>query len=112
MLIIKSLHVINLHFWTYLINRWPDVTPHISFPSKGKVLNRNKTDNSIKPNKFHSKYVTVLRWLRDSRRTKKIGLNLPLWLCGDVFEIDRAPGLMWLSVTFDQTSFLSSVHSI
>ena len=32
-------------------------TPQIAFSSKGKVPNRNKNNSSIKPNKFHSKYV-------------------------------------------------------
>ena len=39
------------------IHRCPDVTPQIAFSSKGKVPDRHKTNSSIKPNKFHSKYV-------------------------------------------------------
>ena len=41
----------------HAIHSCPNVTPQIVFSSKRKVPNRNKTNSSIKPNKFHSKYV-------------------------------------------------------
>ena len=52
-----------------LQHRWQDVTPQIAFSSKGKVPNLNKNNSSIKPNKFHSKYVCFGgRKTREERR--------------------------------------------
>ena len=45
------------------------------FSSKRKVPNRNKTNSSIKPNTFHSKYVRLAG--RKSRKERKICLGFP-----------------------------------
>ena len=46
-----------------------DVIPKIAFSSKGKIPNYNKTSNSIKPNKLHSKPVCFGgRKTRDERK--------------------------------------------
>ena len=50
----------------------PDVAPQIAFSSKEKVLNRNKTNSSLKPKKFHSHYVCF-----SGRKTRKERKNLP-----------------------------------
>ena len=67
----------------YILN-WPDVTPQIAFSSTGKVPNLNKSNSSIKPNKFHSKYVCFGG--RKSQEEQKISVKLtssaflrPLW---------------------------------
>ena len=59
------------------IHRWPDVTPQIAFSSKGKVPNRNKNNSSIKPIKFHSKYVCFGG--RKTREERKICLKIRLF---------------------------------
>ena len=47
------------------IHRWSEVTSQIAFSSKGKVPNRDKTNSSMKPNKFHSKppVLRQQRWM-------------------------------------------------
>ena len=52
-------HTVSLgYLWgNHSSHRRPDVTPQMAFSSKRKIRNRNKTNSSIKPNKFHSKYV-------------------------------------------------------
>ena len=57
----------------YILN-WPDVTPQIAFSSTGKVPNLNKSNSSIKPNKFHSKYVCFGG--RKSQEEQKISVKL------------------------------------
>ena len=59
------------------IHFWPDVTLQIAFSSKRKVPNRNKTNSSIKPNKFHSNYVCFAG--RKARKERKICLKIRLF---------------------------------
>ena len=56
---------------------WPDVTSQIAFSSKGKVPNHNKNNSSIKPNKFHSKYVCFGG--RKTREERKLFLKIHLF---------------------------------
>ena len=52
------------------LDRWPDVTPEIALPSKGKVQNRNKTNCTMKSNKFHFTYMCFGgRKNREERKT-------------------------------------------
>ena len=62
---------------TPLIHRWPDLTPQIVFSSTGKVPNRNKNNTSIKPNKFHSKYLCFGG--RKTRDERKLCLKIHLF---------------------------------
>ena len=52
-------HTVSLgYLWgNHSSHRRPDVTPQMAFSSKRKSRNLNKTNSSIKSNKFHSKYV-------------------------------------------------------
>ena len=59
------------------IHRWPDVTPQIALCSKRNGLSRNKTNSSIKPNKFHSIYVCFGG--RKTREEQKICLKTRLF---------------------------------
>ena len=59
------------------IHRRPDLTPQIVFSSTGKVPNRNKNNSSIKPNKFHSKYVCFGG--RKTRDERKLCLKIHLF---------------------------------
>ena len=59
------------------VHRQPDVTPQITFSSKRKVPNRKKTNSSIKPNKFHSKYVCFAG--QKTRKERKICLKIHLF---------------------------------
>ena len=61
----------------HFIHRWPDLTPQIVFSSTGKVPNRNKNNSSIKPNKFHSKYVCFGG--RKTRDERKLCLKIHLF---------------------------------
>ena len=63
--------------WNHSVHRWPGVTLQIAFSSKGKVPNRNKNNSSIKPNKFHSKYVCLGG--RKTREERKICLKIHLF---------------------------------
>ena len=55
------------------IHRWPDATPQIAFSSTEKVPNCDKNNSSIKPNKFHSKWVCIGG--RKTREERKICLK-------------------------------------
>ena len=59
------------------IHRRPHVTPQIAFSSKKKVPNRKKTSSSIKPNKFHSKYMYFAS--QKTRKELKICLKIRLF---------------------------------
>ena len=59
------------------IHRRPDLIPQIVFSSTGKVPNRNKNNSSIKPNKFHSKYVCFGG--RKTRDERKLCLKIHLF---------------------------------
>ena len=63
---------------THSIHSWPDVTPQIAFSSKGKVPNRNKTNSSIKPSKFHFKYV----FFGDRKTREEWRICLKIYLFG------------------------------
>ena len=59
-----------------------------AFSSKGKVLNRNKTNSSIKPKKFHSKYVYFGG--RKIREDRKIWLKICLSGFPEMFVMGSA----------------------
>ena len=80
-------------FWCLLVKLFENVTPlskrmeryttpsiagqmSLAFSSKRKVANSNKTNSSIKPNKFHSKYVCFCS--RKTREERKICLKIRL----------------------------------
>ena len=58
----------------------PEFTPQIALSSQRKVLNRQKTNSSIKPNKFHSTYTcfggrTTTNVVNHQLDSPKCGLN-------------------------------------
>ena len=53
------------------------IPQQIVFSSTGKVPNRNKNNSSIKPNKFHSKYVCFCG--RKTRDERKLCLKIDLF---------------------------------
>ena len=70
------------------IHRWSEVTPQIAFSSKGKVPNRNKTNSSLKPNKFHSKPVYFS--VRKNREEQKNCLTICLFGFPEVLVMGSA----------------------
>ena len=70
-------HFFKTPFFIHSIHRWPGVTPQIAFSSKRKVPNRSKTNSSMKPNKFHYKYVCFAG--RKTRKERKICLKIRLF---------------------------------
>ena len=71
------------------MDRWPDVTPQIALASKGKVTYHNKTNSSIKPNKFHSTYVCFGG--RKTCEERKIWLKIHLFGFPEMLVSRSAP---------------------
>ena len=80
----------------YSIHRWPDVTPQIASSPKGKVPNRTKNNSSMKPNKFHTKYLCF-----DDRKTlpSNSPLRLPSGACDEA--CDNGPSQRDFTVNSD-----------